>query len=71
MIIEVIVKANAKKSGVVKVEGGKVWVEVKAPPEQDRANREVVKVLAKKFKCVPVIVRGLSSKKKWVRITSF
>ena len=76
-IVEVRVTPRAASSRV-DVERGpdgalKVRVRVTAPPERGKANREVVKLLARELGIAPTaleIVRGAQSRRKAVRIGS-
>ena len=67
MIISVKVKPNAHKTEIVS-EGAVLEVAVAAPPENNRANIELIKFLEKKFKKKARIIRGLTGKNKLVSL---
>jgi len=71
MKISVKVKPNSRESRVENLGEKRFLVAVKAPPQEGRANREVVEILATYF-CVPksqiALVGGLKSKQKIVEI---
>ena len=50
MKISVIVKANAKENKLEKITDNSFKINVKAPKEDGKANREVIKLLAEYFK---------------------
>lgn len=69
--VDVQVKPRASREGVGLVQGDRLCVAVNAPPVEGKANQAVVRVLAEAFDvpCSGVtIVRGLTGKKKTVRI---
>jgi len=67
MKIRIKVKTNQPKTEVV--EKGDVWkVNVKAKPENNKANEEIVKFFTRMFKKKVEIVRGLKSKEKVLEI---
>lgn len=47
--IAVKAKPNARKNGIVGVEGGHLKIQVTAPPEDGKANEAIVKVLSDRF----------------------
>ena len=72
MKIEVKVKPRSKTEGVTKEMGGDVYVvRVKEPPVEGKANRAVLKLLARHFG-VPEsrlrIVSGLTGKNKVIEV---
>ena len=71
MKISIKVKPNSKESGVEKTGPHHLLVKVKAPPQENRANREAMETLAE-YLHVPKsrlsIVAGLKSKQKVVKI---
>jgi uncharacterized protein (TIGR00251 family) len=65
------VKANAKENAVLEGPGGELRVLVKAPPQEGRANKAVIEILAAHFevpKSSVAIVGGFKSKNKIVCI---
>ena len=72
MRIVVLVKPNAKKESVEKIDDSTYQVRVNAPPHEGRANEAVTMALADFFKISRSrvqIVKGQKSKKKLVEIT--
>lgn len=71
MKILIKVKPNAKENKVEGIGKNQFLVKVKAPPKEDKANKEVIETLAEYFK-VPKsqisILTGLKSKQKIVNI---
>ncbi len=71
MKISIRVKPNSKENQVEETGPNELLVRVKAPPQENKANQEVVKILSKYFQ-VPrsriSIVSGLQSKQKIVKI---
>ncbi len=67
MIREIEVKAGAKKAEIKEV-NGIIKVMVKEPPEKNKANRAVIKVLSQHFGKPVRIIHGLKGKKKRVMI---
>ena len=69
MIISVNVKTNQKHSSVSFYEEKKSYVVcVKAPPENNRANVEVIKLMSKHLGKKAKIFSGLTSKKKLISV---
>lgn len=72
MILTVEVKPNARKSKIRAWKDGEiVMVDVKAPPVDGKANRELVKFLSKAWKIPKThieIVHGQGSRVKHIRI---
>jgi len=64
MQIEVHVKPNASKTKIVSIKDNIYKIDVKAPPENNKANIELIKFLTKHFKKKVKIVKGKTSKKK-------
>ncbi len=71
MKILIKVKPNAKENKVEGISKNQFLVKVKAPPKEDKANKELIETLAEYFK-VPKsqisILTGLKSKQKIVNI---
>ncbi len=68
MIIKIKVKTNQPKTEIV--EKDKIWkVNVKAKPENNKANLEIIKFFSKLFKKKVKIVNGLKNKEKLLEIT--
>ncbi len=71
VVLSVSVVPRASKSEVVGELDGVLKVRIAAPPVDGAANKELIKVLAKKFgvaKSKVSVVSGLSSKNKRVRV---
>ena len=70
MIISIKVVANAKKEEVIQEEG-KLRVKVNAPAVDGKANKAVLKILAKYFKVRPrkiTIIKGEKNKDKLIEV---
>lgn len=65
--IEIKVKPNSKKDSIIQ-EGNIYIVTVKAKAEDNKANIAVIKLLKKHFNKTPIIIKGLTSKKKVIRL---
>ena len=67
---KIIVKPNSSKNEIVSYDKDKkaYRVNIKAKPEDNKANVEVVKFFSKLFKKRARIVRGLKSKEKILKI---
>lgn len=71
MKMTIVVKTNARKEGVERLEDGSIRVSVNAPPQEGRANEAVIRVIAEHFavaKSKIRIVGGLRSKKKVIEV---
>lgn len=68
-IITVKVKPNAPKTKIISQGENELTLAIAAPPEQNKANIELIKFLSKHFKAKVEILRGLSSKTKLIRIS--
>jgi uncharacterized protein (TIGR00251 family) len=62
------VRPGAPKTQITKEEEGVVFLDVKARPENNEANLEVIKFFHKKYKKPVSIVGGLKSRKKILEI---
>ncbi len=71
MKIQVKVKPNSKQQKIEQSRDG-IWIiRLKSPPVDGKANRELIKLLAKKFKISQkqiTIKAGLSAKNKLIEI---
>lgn len=71
MLLRLKVKPNAKEDLVKRLEDGSLYVSVKAPPVDNKANERLIEVLSK-FLDIPkskiLIKAGNSSKQKLVEI---
>ena len=67
--IAVKVKPNSQQQKITEVEDGSLIVHLKSPPVDGKANQELIKLLAKKYK-VPksqiTIKSGITSKNKLI-----
>lgn len=68
MRMEIKVIANSRRDEIV--EGVPLEIHVQAPPENNRANMAVIKMLERYFKKPVRIVHGLKSKKKIIEFDS-
>lgn len=68
--IKIIVKPNAPKTKITAVDEVRnaLRVDVSAPPDKGKANREVIKFFSKLLKKKVKIVHGLKSKEKVLRV---
>ncbi len=68
--VKIIVKPNSPKNKIVCFDKDKdaYRVEIKAKPEANKANIEIVKFFSKKFKKKVKIIKGLHSKEKILKI---
>ncbi len=68
--IEIVVKANSKKTEVpTRVEGNIIYVKIKSPPRHGKANKELLRELSKLFNVSQDrinIVSGHSSSRKTI-----
>ncbi len=67
--IEVKVKANAKKTEILKEIENRAHIAVKAKAKEGEANKELIRFLAKHYKCRPIIKSGLRSKTKIIELS--
>lgn len=67
MFIFVKVRPNSGRSELV-VNGDNFIAFVKSLPEDNKANIEVMKLIQRKFKKTPVLIRGASSRNKVFRL---
>jgi uncharacterized protein (TIGR00251 family) len=68
MIIDVKVRTNAGKQEIIRRESGYI-VHLKSPPENNRANIELVKLLQNYFKRPVNIKSGFKSRKKVIEVS--
>jgi uncharacterized protein len=71
VILKVKVVPNASRDAVVSDECGVLGIRLTAPPVEGRANKHLVKFLAKRLHVAPstiTIVRGLGSREKTLLI---
>ncbi|MEL7035589.1 MAG: DUF167 domain-containing protein [Cyanobacteria bacterium J06592_8] len=71
IIIQVKVKPNSKQQSIQKQADGHFMIHLKSPPLDGKANQELIKLLAQKFKIPKSEVRiksGLSSKNKLIEL---
>lgn len=66
--IKVIVKPNSPKTEITKQEKDILKLNVKAPPEKGKANKEVIKFFTKLLKKQVKITKGFKSKEKILMI---
>ncbi len=70
MRIKIIAKTNAEKNEILDFDKEKnaYKVLVKAPPVENKANKEIIKMFHKKYKQPVRIILGLKSKEKILEI---
>ena len=66
--IKVKVKPNSKKTELIKIKDNIYYINLKAPPENNKANIELIKKLSKALKCQVRILSGQTSKHKRLEI---
>ena len=74
MLIHVKIQPDSKKEGIEEKTETSLIVSVKAPAENNEANREMMSLLAKHFKCDAGrirIITGHHSRSKIIEILSF
>ena len=65
------VKPNSKTQSIEEMEDGTLKVNLKSPPVDGKANKELIELLAKKFKVAPFKIQiksGVSAKTKLIEI---
>ena len=69
-LIKINVKTNASKNQILSYDEAKqiYKVQVKAPPVNNKANMEVIKLFSKKFGKSVFIVKGMKSKNKILKL---
>lgn len=69
-LLKIIVKPSSPKSEITAVDNERnaLRVNIKAPPDKGKANREVIKFFSKLLKKKVEIVSGMRSKEKLIRI---
>jgi len=67
MIIKIKVKPNSSEQGIEKIDEVYV-VKLKSPPEEGKANLELVKLLSKYFGSEVKIKSGFSARRKIVQV---
>jgi uncharacterized protein (TIGR00251 family) len=68
-VIELIVKPNSSKSSFSFDKDRKVFVfQVKSPPEDGKANTEILKMIKKETGKTAKIISGATSRKKLVKL---
>mgnify|MGYP001502562899 CR=1 FL=1 len=68
--MQVIVKPNSSKNEITKEVNGVLYINIKAIPENNKANIELIKFLKKYFKKDYKIVSGFTSRKKSLKVTT-
>lgn len=67
-MLSVKVRPNAHKTEILSQSENELVVAVAAPPENNKANIELIKFLSKHFRAEIKILRGLKSKTKLIRV---
>ena len=68
MIINIRVKANSKKQEIKKLSTTNYLINLKQPPENNKANLDLIKLLKKHLKEDIKIIKGHRSKNKVVKV---
>ncbi len=66
--MEIIVHTNKKKTEIIGKKEDKIIINIKAKPENNEANKEIIKFFSKYYQKPVKIVRGLKSNKKMLKI---
>lgn len=65
-IIRVTVKPNARRTGILERGDGSLKVAVAAPPDKNKANKELIRFLSKELGRRVRIKSGMASKEKMI-----
>ena len=71
MQISVKVKPNSKEQKIIEETDGSLIIRLKSPPVDGKANKELIKVLSKKYNVPKSYIRiksGVSSRQKLIEI---
>jgi len=68
MRINIKVKPNSGRQELIKLSSDAYLANIKSPPEKNKANIELIKLIKKEFGKQAKIIKGLSSKNKVVEI---
>ena len=66
--LKIKVKPNSPKTEITKIEKDIIKLNVKAPPEKGRANREIIRFFTKLLKKKVTIIKGFKNKEKILKI---
>ena len=66
--MEIIVYPNKKKTEIIGKKNDKIIVNVKAKPENNEANKEIIRFFSKQYGQSVTIIKGLKSKNKTLKI---
>ncbi|MBW2963709.1 DUF167 domain-containing protein [Candidatus Woesearchaeota archaeon] len=66
--LKVKVTPNSSKTEIKSIENNLVKININAPPEKDKANKELIKFLKKQFKLSVKIKTGKTSREKVLEI---
>jgi uncharacterized protein (TIGR00251 family) len=66
--LKIIVKPNSPETKITGYIENKIKLNVHAPPEAGKANREIIKFFAKKYKLKIEIKSGHTSKEKLLKV---
>lgn len=68
--LKILVKPNSKKNEIIFDKEKNLYkINIKAKPEHNKANIELIKFLKKYFKKEVEIIRGLKSRNKVIRLS--
>ncbi len=66
--IKLTVKPNSPKNEIINIKDNEYKINIKAPPQEGKANRELIKFLKKYFNKSVRIITGLKSREKIVEL---
>lgn len=69
-IIQVKVKPNQPKTRIIKEENNVLYIDIKAKPEDNKANIELIKFFKKELNKDIKIIKGLTNKNKVLKVIS-
>jgi len=68
MILNIKVKTSSGKQEIKEISNNQYTISLKSPPEDNKANLELVKLLKKHFKKDIKIIKGKKSKNKIIEV---
>jgi len=70
MKLDIKVQPNSGRQDIQKITEGSYKVFLRKPPEDNKANGELIKFLKKHFKAEVKIIKGLTSKRKLIDVNN-
>lgn len=68
MRLNIKVQPSSGRQEIKKISESEYKISLKKAPENNKANKELIKLLKKKFQKTPRIIKGFTSKQKIVEI---